>query len=51
MEMFTQIPRDLIDIVTALLIFFVAVEVTVPKVWKYWRGGNKTQMAASGSER
>jgi len=28
MEMFTQIPRDLIDIVIALVIFFVAVEIS-----------------------
>ncbi len=28
MEMFTQIPRDLIDIVVALVIFFVAVEIS-----------------------
>jgi simple sugar transport system permease protein len=44
MEMFTRIPRDLIDIVIALVIFFVAVEVSV----KWLRGRARRQPAVSG---
>lgn len=46
MEMFTQIPRDLIDIVIALVIFFVAVEIS----FDWWKRRAKFQMNTAGAE-
>ena len=45
LEMFTQIPRDLVDIVIALVIFFVAVDVSVG--WLRRRRVTPTQTGAA----
>ena len=42
MELFTRIPRDLIDIVQALIIFFLAVEISVSWLRSRWASSQTT---------
>lgn len=45
MELFTDVPRDLVDIIQAVIIFFVAVDLSIDVV--RWRRRLRTQQAAA----
>jgi simple sugar transport system permease protein len=47
MELFTDVPRDLVDIIQAIIIFFVAIDLSLD--WLRWRRLLKTRRAAGVS--
>ncbi len=47
MELFTNVPRDLVDIIQAIIIFFVAIDLSLD--WLRWRRLLKTRQAAAST--
>lgn len=48
MEMFTNVPRDLVDVIQALIIFFIAIDLSFAW-WRRWRSRRQESQSAAAA--